>query len=134
MDLLKIDRSFLQDVDVVSTCALIQAITAVAHSLGLRVAAEGIETQLQRIRFAVSVSIWRKATYWTSHANGSGDRLPAYRVLYLTLTGDPSRSSSVARRTIASPSFSAGLKTSTRSPAVLPLRRPPIRHGRCWRG
>jgi diguanylate cyclase (GGDEF)-like protein/PAS domain S-box-containing protein len=47
VDLLKIDRSFLQDVDVVSTCALIQAITAVAHSLGLRVAAEGIETQQQ---------------------------------------------------------------------------------------
>jgi EAL domain-containing protein (putative c-di-GMP-specific phosphodiesterase class I) len=47
VDLLKIDRSFLQDVDVVGTCALIQAITAVAHSLGLRVAAEGIETQMQ---------------------------------------------------------------------------------------
>lgn len=47
VDLLKIDRSFLQDVDVVSTCALIQAITALAHSMGLRVAAEGIETQLQ---------------------------------------------------------------------------------------
>lgn len=47
VDLLKIDRSFLQDVGVVSTCALIKAITAVAHSLGLRVAAEGVETQLQ---------------------------------------------------------------------------------------
>jgi EAL domain-containing protein (putative c-di-GMP-specific phosphodiesterase class I) len=47
VDLLKIDRSFLQDVGVVSTCALIQAITAVAHSLGLRVVAEGIETQVQ---------------------------------------------------------------------------------------
>jgi diguanylate cyclase (GGDEF)-like protein/PAS domain S-box-containing protein len=47
VDLLKIDKSFLQDVEVVSTCALIKAITAVAHSLGLRVAAEGIETQVQ---------------------------------------------------------------------------------------
>jgi diguanylate cyclase (GGDEF)-like protein len=47
VDLLKIDRSFLQDVDAASTCALIQAITAVAHSLGLRVAAEGVETEVQ---------------------------------------------------------------------------------------
>jgi diguanylate cyclase (GGDEF)-like protein len=47
VDLLKIDRSFLQDVEVTSTCALIQAITAVAHSLGLRVAAEGVETEVQ---------------------------------------------------------------------------------------
>jgi EAL domain-containing protein (putative c-di-GMP-specific phosphodiesterase class I) len=47
VDLLKIDKSFLQDVEVVSTCELIKAITAVAHSLGLRVAAEGIETQVQ---------------------------------------------------------------------------------------
>jgi diguanylate cyclase (GGDEF)-like protein/PAS domain S-box-containing protein len=52
VDLLKIDRSFLQEIDVASTCALIQAITQVAHSLGLRVAAEGVETisQLQAIR------------------------------------------------------------------------------------
>ena len=47
VDLLKIDRSFLQDVDAASTCALIQAITAVAHSLGLRVVAEGVETEVQ---------------------------------------------------------------------------------------
>jgi diguanylate cyclase (GGDEF)-like protein len=52
VDLLKIDRSFLQEIDVSSTCALIQAITQVAHSLGLRVAAEGVEThsQLQAVR------------------------------------------------------------------------------------
>lgn len=47
VDLLKIDRSFLQDVDGTSTNVLIQAITVVAHSLGLRVAAEGIENQGQ---------------------------------------------------------------------------------------
>jgi diguanylate cyclase (GGDEF)-like protein len=52
VDLLKIDKSFIQEIDVASTCALIQAITQVAHSLGLRVAAEGVETasQLQAIR------------------------------------------------------------------------------------
>ena len=47
VDLLKIDRSFLQDVNAVGTCALIQAITALAHSLGLRVTAEGVETESQ---------------------------------------------------------------------------------------
>ena len=44
VDLLKIDRSFLQDVESPSTGALIKAITNVAHSLGMRVAAEGVET------------------------------------------------------------------------------------------
>lgn len=47
VDVLKIDKSFLQGVGEVSTCALIQAITSVAHSLGLRVAAEGVENELQ---------------------------------------------------------------------------------------
>ena len=47
VDLLKIDRSFLNDVEVLSTSAVIEAITSVAHSLGLRVAAEGVETELQ---------------------------------------------------------------------------------------
>jgi EAL domain-containing protein (putative c-di-GMP-specific phosphodiesterase class I) len=47
VDTLKIDRSFLQEIDVASTRALVQAITQVAHSLGLRVAAEGVETQAQ---------------------------------------------------------------------------------------
>jgi EAL domain-containing protein (putative c-di-GMP-specific phosphodiesterase class I) len=47
VDLLKIDKSFLQDIEVASTCAVIQAITQVAHSLGLRVVAEGVETDAQ---------------------------------------------------------------------------------------
>jgi diguanylate cyclase (GGDEF)-like protein len=47
IDLLKIDRSFLQNIEAESTGAVVNAITALAHSLGLRVVAEGIETQLQ---------------------------------------------------------------------------------------
>jgi EAL domain-containing protein (putative c-di-GMP-specific phosphodiesterase class I) len=47
VDLLKIDRSFLDNVEVVSRAAVIQAITSLAHSLGLRVVAEGIETESQ---------------------------------------------------------------------------------------
>ncbi|HYP07531.1 MAG TPA: EAL domain-containing protein, partial [Bryobacteraceae bacterium] len=58
VDLLKIDRSFVQEIDVASTCALIQAITQVAHSLNVRVAAEGVEThsQLEAIR-AIGVDL-----------------------------------------------------------------------------
>jgi EAL domain-containing protein (putative c-di-GMP-specific phosphodiesterase class I) len=47
VDLLKIDRSFFTNIDAGSTAAVIQAITMLAHSLGLRVVAEGIETEKQ---------------------------------------------------------------------------------------
>lgn len=47
VDVLKIDQSFLQEIHVAGTNVLIKAITQVAHSLGLRVAAEGVETQEQ---------------------------------------------------------------------------------------
>ena len=52
VDVLKIDRSFLEDVKSRSATAVLQAITALAHSLGLNVVAEGIERhdQLQVLR------------------------------------------------------------------------------------
>jgi diguanylate cyclase (GGDEF)-like protein/PAS domain S-box-containing protein len=43
VDLLKIDRSFLENIDSRSASAIVEAITALAHALGLRVIAEGIE-------------------------------------------------------------------------------------------
>jgi EAL domain-containing protein (putative c-di-GMP-specific phosphodiesterase class I) len=43
VDLVKIDRSFLHNLDGRSGTAIIGAITAVAHALGLRVIAEGVE-------------------------------------------------------------------------------------------
>jgi EAL domain-containing protein (putative c-di-GMP-specific phosphodiesterase class I) len=52
VDMLKIDRSFFENVDSVSASAIIQAITALAHALGLQVIAEGIEKhdQMSAIR------------------------------------------------------------------------------------
>ncbi|RDE19134.1 EAL domain-containing protein [Motiliproteus coralliicola] len=49
VDVLKIDRAFIHDLpDSTGSAALTQAILAMAHSLGLEVVAEGIETEAQR--------------------------------------------------------------------------------------
>jgi EAL domain-containing protein (putative c-di-GMP-specific phosphodiesterase class I) len=52
VDVLKIDRSFLTGIDSPSGAAVLEAITALAHSLQLRVVAEGVEghPQMQAIR------------------------------------------------------------------------------------
>lgn len=47
VDLLKIDRSFLEHIDSKSASAVVHAITDLAHALGLRVVAEGIEKDHQ---------------------------------------------------------------------------------------
>jgi diguanylate cyclase (GGDEF)-like protein len=47
VDLLKIDRSFLEHIDSKSAFAVVQAITALAHALNLRVVAEGVEKEHQ---------------------------------------------------------------------------------------
>ncbi len=44
---IKIDRSFMHDVEVATRKSIVQAIVAVAHSLDLRIIAEGIESPLQ---------------------------------------------------------------------------------------
>lgn len=49
VDVLKIDRAFIHDLpESTGSAALTQAILAMAHSLGLEVVAEGIETEAQR--------------------------------------------------------------------------------------
>jgi diguanylate cyclase (GGDEF)-like protein/PAS domain S-box-containing protein len=49
IDILKLDRSFMEDVkpEGVSSSSLVQGIVSLAHGLGIRVTAEGVETQQQ---------------------------------------------------------------------------------------
>jgi diguanylate cyclase (GGDEF)-like protein/PAS domain S-box-containing protein len=47
IDIVKIDRSFVQDLPKPTNLALCQAIIAMAHALGMRVVAEGVENQVQ---------------------------------------------------------------------------------------
>jgi EAL domain-containing protein (putative c-di-GMP-specific phosphodiesterase class I) len=48
VDTLKIDRSFVQAIPATGDRPLVRAMIAMAHSLDLRVVAEGIETERQR--------------------------------------------------------------------------------------
>jgi EAL domain-containing protein (putative c-di-GMP-specific phosphodiesterase class I) len=48
--IVKIDRSFISDLDHVATKAIVTAITGLAHDLDLEIVAEGIETQDQAAR------------------------------------------------------------------------------------
>jgi diguanylate cyclase (GGDEF)-like protein len=44
---IKIDRSFIHEIEIPTRRSIVQAIVAVAHSLGMRVIAEGVESPLQ---------------------------------------------------------------------------------------
>jgi len=50
VDVLKIDKTFVDDIDAgAKQGALVRAIVVMAHSLGLTVVAEGVETEVQRV-------------------------------------------------------------------------------------
>jgi EAL domain-containing protein (putative c-di-GMP-specific phosphodiesterase class I) len=47
VDKLKVDRSFISDLDSIETREIVRIILMLAHSIGLKVVAEGVETQGQ---------------------------------------------------------------------------------------
>jgi diguanylate cyclase (GGDEF)-like protein len=47
VDVLKIDQSFIHDIDQLGNNSLVEGIIALAHSLGLKVVAEGVENEAQ---------------------------------------------------------------------------------------
>jgi diguanylate cyclase (GGDEF)-like protein len=82
---IKIDRSFMHDMEVASRRSIVQAIVAVAHSLNMRIIAEGIESplQLQVLRdlkveegqgfyFSKPIEAREVEAWWTGQLNSAG--------------------------------------------------------------
>jgi EAL domain-containing protein (putative c-di-GMP-specific phosphodiesterase class I) len=49
LDKIKVDKSFIDDITSVSSAAIVQAIVAMGRALGLKITAEGVETDAQRL-------------------------------------------------------------------------------------
>lgn len=49
LDKIKIDQSFVRDVDQIQSAAIVHAVVALARAIGLKITAEGIETERQQM-------------------------------------------------------------------------------------
>ena len=84
VDVLKIDKAFIEELGTSQENSVIVGVTIrLAHALGMRVVAEGVETDLQLRRLS-STAIWRKG--FTSpghsprHRSSSSSRFSTSRV------------------------------------------------------
>jgi diguanylate cyclase len=89
---IKIDRSFMHEVELESRRNIVQAIVAVAHSLDLRVIAEGIESPLQLsvlremkveegqgFYFSKPIEVSEVEAWWTGQLTSVSTMLPRVR-------------------------------------------------------
>jgi EAL domain-containing protein (putative c-di-GMP-specific phosphodiesterase class I) len=81
IDKLKIDRSFLRELDAnPDDATIVQAIAAMAKTLGLQVAAEGVETEAQLVRLAaLGCNEWQGHYGFAPLDAGAFERLLAER-------------------------------------------------------
>ena len=77
IDKLKIDRSFLRELDAhPADATIVQTIAAMARALGLRVAAEGVESEAQVARLrALGCDEWQGHHYSASLDAAAFERL-----------------------------------------------------------
>ena len=79
---LKVDRSFVRDIPVVGDAPLVRAMIAMAHSLGLTVVAEGIETR-EELDACIEMGIHCGQGFYL------GRPLPAWKLFDADPTGLP---------------------------------------------
>jgi len=80
IDSLKIDRSFISDID--NTIVVIEATVAMASKLGLKIVAEGIETQHQREMMLRYPGLMAQGFYYSRPASVADfERLPIFQKL-----------------------------------------------------
>jgi diguanylate cyclase len=67
IDVVKLDRSFVESMDVLeSDVAIVQAVITMAHALGMKVTAEGVERVEQAVRLRGLGCDTAMGWYWTS--------------------------------------------------------------------
>jgi diguanylate cyclase (GGDEF)-like protein/PAS domain S-box-containing protein len=75
IDVVKLDRSFVESMDVLeSDVAIVQAVITMAHALGMKVTAEGVERVEQTVRLRRLGCDTAMGWYWTSAVDAAAVR------------------------------------------------------------